>query len=228
MDMKKVNVMLVASGSGTDADAIMQAWVSGCIPHAHISVLVITKNGAGCIEKAVACGVEHVVIDRKEYGSDEKFNLRLGGVAMKYKIDLIFLVGCVVRIFADDFDIPIYNIHPADTDNFGGDGMYGLEVHERVILNAVDQINRGKKVLGKDRFFTFPTVHEVVLAYDSGTPLLIGAVEIPQKLLQDLIEEEMETLDSAAKELQKIVLPYEWLMLPIAVNMAVRRILDEE
>ena len=225
--MRKVNVMLVASGSGTDAKAIMTAQFNDCLSNACVTVLVSTKSGASCIEKARTLDVDHVTVDRKECGSDEIFNAHLRSVVEKYDIDLIFLVGCIVRIDPDIFpNIPIYNIHPADTEKYGGDGMYGLKVHEYVLHDVLDQIERGKKSLKLNRFFTYPTVHEVVYKYDSGMPLLTGMVEIPETIIAALLRFDLEIRDGA-KELQKIVLPYEWLMLPAAVEMAALRILEK-
>lgn len=226
--MKKVRLMLVASGSGTDADSIMQAWKKGCIPDVEDIILVSTKNGAGCIEKASALGIESVVIDRKECGSDDAFNEELVHLIENRDIDLVFLVGCIVHIHTDKVvDVLFFNMHPADIDKYGGNKMYGLEPHERVVWDATDEIIRGKKALGNDRFYTYPTVHEVVMEYDSGAAILTQAVEIPQDLLRDVIEGRVE-IEDAADKLQKIVLPFEWLMLPAAVNMAARKILLED
>ncbi len=117
----------------------------------------------------------------------------------------------------------MYNIHPADTYAHGGQGMYGLQVHGHVLQTVLDLIRRGKKCLEKDRFSTYPTVHEVTPRLDDGQPLLRGTVEIPRPILKRLHEEEI-TLTQAATELREVVLPYEWQMLLVAVRMAARRL----
>jgi len=121
--------------------------------------------------------------------------------------------------------IPEVNIHPADPHKHGGDGMYGLEVHRRVIMEIVDKIKRGKNAVG-DKFYSCPTVHEVEMEYDSGHALLTGDIEIPEKIIHDVVEENISSHD-AAKQLQQVVLLNEWLMLPTAVRMAARKILSE-
>lgn len=219
----RVNTVLIASGGGTDANAIMEAYCNGFIPNIFLRALISTKEGAGCLEKAKKWEIPEIIIDRKKVGSEEKFNKLLAEYLKKLGCDLVFLVGCIVKIHPID-GVTIYNIHPADPHDFGGNGMYGLKVHERVIANIEDLIIRGKKKTS-DKFFTCPTVHEAVLNYDSGQSLLRANVEIPRSIIEDRFKEEI-TLTEAAERLQKYVLPYEWLMLPTAVNMAARRILD--
>jgi folate-dependent phosphoribosylglycinamide formyltransferase PurN len=104
--------------------------------------------------------------------------------------------------------------------------MYGLKVHERVLANVEDLIAREKEGI-ENRFFTYPTVHEAVLNYDSGESLLRACVEIPKSIIKDRLEKKI-TLTEAAERLQKYVLSYEWMVLPTAVKMAAQKILDEK
>ena len=103
--------------------------------------------------------------------------------------------------------------------------MYGLKVHERVLENVVDLIERGKSDNREDIFYTYPTVHAVTKDYDSGDPLMTVAVRIPFDLLHALLEYKIIDIKEAAKRLQEHVLPYEWAMLPAAVNIAALKIL---
>ena len=135
------------------------------------------------------------------------------------KIQIVFLVGCIVKVPLVA-GVRIYNIHPADLDKFGGQGMYGLEVHKRVLRDIADLIKRGKKNIA-DRFFTYPTVHEVSEVYDQGHPLLRLEVEIPTRIIKEYLSMAIDTQE-AAENLQQWVLPFEWLILPAAVNIAVR------
>lgn len=217
----KVNTILIASGGGTDANAIMEAYSSGFIPNISLKKLISTKYGAGCLEKADKHNIETLVIDRKECGLGG-FNRLLLAEIRKLDCKLVFLVGCIVRV-TPIVGVAIYNIHPAEIKNFGGKRMYGLHVHERVLLQILDLILRGRKSID-DRFFTYPTVHEVVLKYDSGEPLLVGSVEIPKSIIYNAFHEKV-SLEESAELLQKEVLPYEWMMLPTAVKMAANKII---
>lgn len=226
--VKKVNTVLIASGSGTDADSIMKAYVAGFIDNINLKGLISTKPDAGCLEKAEALEVPAEVIDRGKLPSIIDFNIAISRYLLEVEAQLVFLVGCVVKIFPIN-GISMYNIHPADPHKFGGNGMYGLEVHRRVILDILDQIKRGK-ARAEDRFFSIPTIHEVVMDYDSGEPFLQARVEVPTEIIVNMLAETAsnESVDVAASKLQEIVLPNEWMMLPTAVQMAAKKIIDNE
>lgn len=224
---EKVNTVLIASGSGTDADSIMKAYAAGSIPNINLKALVSTKVGEGCLDKARALGVPTKLIDRGKYSSITHFNMPISNFLLEFEVKLVFLVGCIVKIFPIK-GISMYNIHPADPHKYGGLGMYGLEVHRRVILDILDQLKRGKAAL-LDRFFTFPTIHEVVMDYDSGESFLCARIEVPTEIIVDVLEVGVneKSIEVAAKRLQQLVLPNEWLMLPTAVQMAAKKIIDE-
>lgn len=219
----KVNLVLIASGSGTDAEAIMKAWKRGYLPEVNPPILISTKRDAGCIAKAEALGLRFVTIDRRDHSDLDGFNRTLRETLLSAFTDLVFLVGCIVKIFPIP-GMDMYNIHPADPEKFGGQNMYGLRVHQYVLQSVMDQLYRGRKTV-RDRFFTYPTVHEVDEKFDSGHHLLRQHVEIPPRLVSDLAEKRLSP-EEGAGELQKVVLPYEWLMLPTAVLSAARRILE--
>jgi phosphoribosylglycinamide formyltransferase-1 len=222
-EIQKVKTVLIASGSGTDAFAIMDAYSQGFLPDVSIEALISTKEGAGCLEKAEKFGIKTIVIDCKKVVSWIDFNKLLSMEINRLGCKLIFLVGCIVRIYPSDF-YSMYNIHPADPVKFGGNGMYGLYVHEKVLEHAIDLIVRGKKQID-DIFYTYPTVHEVAKEYDSGDPLMSVAVQIPFEILYALVVYKNVSLKEAAKRLQEHVLLYEWTMLPTAVNLAALKIL---
>jgi folate-dependent phosphoribosylglycinamide formyltransferase PurN len=219
----KVNLALIASGSGTDANSIMEAWAAGCIPEVNPPILISTKKGAGCLEKAGNHGLKAAIIDYKENRGPDNFNAALQALLKQTDTDLIFLVGCIHKVYPIE-GIDCYNIHPADPAGHGGDKMYGLAVHQHVLDEIKDQIFRGKKKIS-DRFYTYPTVHEADMDYDGGDMILRQAVRIPESLVSDYYKG-LKGPEQAAKELQGVVLPYEWLMLPPAVRMAARKIMQ--
>lgn len=219
-----IHLALIASGSGTDADSIMTAWENGCIPEVRFPILISTRKDAGCLEKAQRHGVKSVVLDYRAFGHPDRFNEALEKVLRSFSIHLVFLVGCVHKVYPVE-GISLYNIHPADPAGHGGDKMYGLSVHRHVLEEIRDLLSRGKRSLN-DLFYTFPTVHEATLDYDGGDMLLRQAVLIPQTLIRDVYEGNVD-IREAAQTLQQWVLPYEWLMLPAAVRMAARRILEK-
>ncbi|MBI4765401.1 MAG: hypothetical protein HY787_12480 [Deltaproteobacteria bacterium] len=220
----KINLALIASGSGTDANSIMEAWEAGCIPEINPPILISTKKGAGCLEKARSHGLNTVEKNYKDFPSPDLFNRDLAQTLKSNFTDLIFLVGCIHKVYPIE-GISMYNIHPADPARHGGDKMYGLAVHQHVLEEVKDLLYRGKKMVS-DNFYTYSTVHEATLDYDGGDMLLRQAVLIPDNIVKGFYEEMMDP-KQAAKALQEVVLPYEWLMLPAAVRMSARRILEK-
>jgi len=121
----KVKTLLVASGGGTDADAIMTKHIKGCFDFAHIAGLVSTKRDEKCLEKAAAHNIINYTIARSEYSSLDDFNDSLGILVGGQNIELIFLVGCVHRIYSIK-GVTIKNIHPADPVRHGGKSFWKL------------------------------------------------------------------------------------------------------
>jgi folate-dependent phosphoribosylglycinamide formyltransferase PurN len=231
---EQVRLACIASGSGTDFESIAKAWKNGWLPEISEVVLISTKEGAGCIEKADALGIKHVVYQpvNRCLSKSDLYRLESDFGA---KIDLIFLVGCIV--FVPDIGIPMYNIHPADPHRHGGQGMYGLKVHLHVLDEINDLVERGM-AQATDRFFTTPTVHEATGGYDKGKALLQAQVEIPSELIRARVTGEFDGREEeegyanleedVAKKLQAHVLHYEWAILPCAVRLAAKKILDQQ
>jgi phosphoribosylglycinamide formyltransferase-1 len=218
----KVNLVLIASGSGTDAAAIIKAYSQGLIPNVKIKLLISTKGGAGCLEKAREFNIRTKVIDRQSLGQ-KMFEENLKFFLFQESANLVFLVGCIVKMPLIP-GIVFKNIHPADTVLAGGKRMYGLEPHKKVLAIIKEQIDTG--IASKDDvFYTHPTVHNVEEAYDTGQPLLRLSLKIPKIIINSLGNEDSDTCAAA---LQAYVLPYEWMLLPLAVKIAAQQMLDDE
>ncbi|MDO8566051.1 MAG: formyltransferase family protein [Candidatus Moranbacteria bacterium] len=221
----KLNLILIASGRGTDATAIMAAWRNGRIPEVSNIILVSTCAEAECLERAAEHGVKAITLvpPNNPLTSEDMpiYQDALAQVVKEHDADMIFLVGCNV-IMPLIMGVPMFNIHPAHTILHGGYRMHGLRPHLHVLAAIQDEISRGMKKLGRDTFFTYPTVHEVTEVVDGGPPLLQVPVEIPEEIIRWYDISKV----GAAELLQKHVLPFEWEMLPKAVSLAAGQILS--
>jgi phosphoribosylglycinamide formyltransferase-1 len=223
----KVRTALIASGSGTDAYAIMSAYNNGQIPNIDLQLLISTKIGAGCLEKANECKIETLIISQKELNPISKFNNAVTSALIINNIKLVFLVGCIAKI-APVKGIIFYNIHPANIEKYGGKTMYGVEPHRKVLSDIADLIRRDRKTID-DKFYTEPTVHEVEKKYDSGQCLLKISVKIPKRIIIYFMNSKnLENENHIAALLQQHVLPYEWMILPPAVKIAATKIIEKE
>ena len=161
-----VRIGVLASGEGTNSQAILDACARGEVP-GQVVVVVSNKPGARALERARAAGVPAVLLDHRAYADRQAFEQHLAEVLKTHAVDLVCLAG-FLRIlspwFVAQFPGRIMNIHPALLPSFGGRGMYGAHVHETVLAYGV-------KVSGC-------TIHFVDDTPDGGPIILQAAVPV--------------------------------------------------
>jgi phosphoribosylglycinamide formyltransferase-1 len=213
---------IIASGSGTDANAVMSAYNMGFMPELADLRLISTKEGAGCIGKAAGHKIKSEVVECKNKQEVPDFNRRLNRYIKDQDIRLLVLAGCIWELYPIE-GVLMINIHPADTEKHGGRHMYGLKVHERVVSEIMDLIYR-EVAKPDDEFETCVTVHEVGFPIDQGRVIMRASVKIPKEIILSLHSGSL-SLKEASEKLQKHVLEYEWIFLPAAVRAAARNII---
>ena len=138
----KKRIIVLASGSGTNLQAIIDAIKSDRLSHAEIAAVISNKKNAFALERAKSAGIKAVFINPKEFDSNEAYDKKLIEVISNYKVDLIVLAGytkILTENFVNAFKNKIINIHPALLPDFGGKGMYGEKVHEAVLKSGVKE-----------------------------------------------------------------------------------------
>lgn len=192
--MKKTNISIFASGTGTNFEAILKAKKKGIIK-SNIPLLITNNSNCGAVEIAKRNSIDVVHISRKVYPdlSEEEYAEVFLKVLKNYNIDLIVLAGYMKLLpgaLIDEYENRIVNIHPALLPSFGGKGMYGINVH-RAVLDA------GVKVTGI-------TIHFVNKEYDKGRIIFQKCVEVNS--------------DDDEYSLQKRVLKYEHKYYPLIIS----------
>ena len=225
MEITSINAGILASGGGTDANAIMSAYKIGFMPEVAEIRLISTKDGAGCLDKAEKQHIMNIVIECTGKPDVTDFNQRLSKYVHDNDIMLLILAGCIWEIYPIE-GVLIINIHPADTKKHGGRHMYGLKVHERVLSDIMDIVYREIQK-PEDNFETCVIVHEVGFPIDQGPIIMSAPVNIPKEIIIGLHREVLSLKDAAVK-LQQHVLEYEWIFLPAAVRAAARKIIDNK
>ena len=126
--MKKI--ILFASGSGTNVEAIVKYFAKEI--QVSIELLVCNNLKAKVVQKAKAFKINTLIVNRETfYDSHETLT-----VISKIKPDLIVLAGFLWKIpgyLTEVYTNKIINIHPALLPKFGGKGMYGINIHKKVI-----------------------------------------------------------------------------------------------
>jgi phosphoribosylglycinamide formyltransferase-1 len=172
------NIVVFASGGGTNLQAIMDACEKGAL-NARVSAVVSNNKNSFALERARAAGVDayHVSVAKSENPSvaasakvdgDEGSALSapvlsatsaetMLRILEDHDADIVFLAGYLRMIdplILSRYHNRVFNIHPALLPKYGGKGMYGLNAHKAVL-------EAGDKVSGV-------TIHRVNEVYDAG------------------------------------------------------------
>lgn len=168
--MPKKNMVIFASGRGSNAIALYEAVQKGII-HADVKALVCDIPGAPVMDRAREWGVPVILADRKSFATKEDFEEYILEHIAPYKADIICLAG-FMRLLSGDFishyEHKMLNIHPALLPSFRG-------------LHAQRQaVEAGVKVSGC-------TVHFVVPDMDAGPIILQSSVPVLEDDTEDTL-----------------------------------------
>ena len=186
----KLSIAVFISGGGSNLQAIIDARKSGLI-RGEIRVVISNNSRAYGLERARLEKIPDYHISLKKYPDPADFLENLKTVLSRHKINLIVLAGymkMLPREIIAAYKDRIINIHPALLPKFGGQGMYGLNVHQAVI-------DAGEKYSGA-------TVHFVDNAYDHGAILIQRRIEVrtddtPDSLAARVLDVEHQILPQA-------------------------------
>jgi phosphoribosylglycinamide formyltransferase-1 len=118
-----VNVGVLASGSGTNLQALIGAAARGDLGPARLAVVVVNVAGCGALERATQAGIPSFVVDHKAFASREGFDAALVESLRQHGVELVVLAGfmrLLTPVFLQAFPHRIVNIHPALLPAFPG------------------------------------------------------------------------------------------------------------
>lgn len=158
---KKIRLAIFASGSGTNAEAIMKYFQSH--PKVEVAVLLSNNPKALAIERAIKFNVPHRIFDKQQFLESDEVLDWLKGLEITHLVLAGFLWLLPHRLI-QAFPNRIINIHPSLLPKYGGKGMFGIKVHEAV------------KAAGEQE--TGITIHLVNARYDEGKILMQASCKI--------------------------------------------------
>ncbi|MEK7199014.1 MAG: phosphoribosylglycinamide formyltransferase [Bacteroidota bacterium] len=123
-------IAVFASGAGSNEEKIILYFKNH--PSIKVKLVVCNKPGAGVITIAQNQGIPVLLIDKEPFFRGDSYLPFL----KEQGIDFIVLAGFLWKLPAAliaAYPKKILNIHPALLPNYGGKGMYGMQVHEAVI-----------------------------------------------------------------------------------------------
>lgn len=175
--MKTINLAIFASGSGTNAENIINYFASH--PTIRAKKILSNKQDAFVHQRAKKCRVPSSSFLKVDFGRESFLN-------QLEEIDFIILAGflwLIPKYLVRTFPDKIINIHPALLPKFGGKGMYGDRVH-----NAV--IETGEKESGI-------TIHLVNEEYDKGKILFQAKCKVDETDTPDSLAAKIHELEYA-------------------------------
>jgi len=180
-----INIGVLASGRGTNLQAIIKAVEEGII-EGEISIVISDNRDAFALKRAKQNNIKTEYLNFKSFKDREDYDKEIIKTMKKKKVDLVVLAG-YMRIlspfFINAYKNKIMNIHPALLPSFPG-------------LHAQRQaVEYGVKISGC-------TVHFVDEGVDSGPIILQKAVEVKdndteESLAERILKEEHQIYPQA-------------------------------
>lgn len=174
--MKRLAIF--ASGTGSNAKQLID-YFSGN-KDISVALLVSNRKEARALEIARNSNVPAVNFTKEEFYNSSTVIEKL----VSEKIDFIVLAGFLIKIphnILKAYENKIINIHPALLPDFGGKGMYGLNVHKAVIES-------GKKESGI-------TIHLVNEHYDEGRILYQAKCPVLENDTAEMLASRVQELE---------------------------------
>ena len=114
---------VLASGSGTNLQALIHAWKDGSLAPAELVAVGVNIAGCGAVERAHKAGIETFVLSHKAFAAREDFDRALAAELRGRGVELVVLAGfmrVLTGAFLDAFPLRVINIHPALLPAFPG------------------------------------------------------------------------------------------------------------
>lgn len=151
-----MNLGFLASYRGTNMQAIIDACNNGSLT-AKPAVVISNNSDSGALERARAEDIPAYHLSGKAYPDFKELDAEIASTLKKHDVELVILAGYMKKIgelTLAAFPGRIINIHPCLLPKYGGQGMYGMRVHEAVIADKESE--------------TGVTIHVVDAEYDTG------------------------------------------------------------
>ena len=187
--MRRVRIGVLASGGGTNLQAIIDSCERGEID-GDVVVVISNVPEAYALERARTHRIDAFAFPHKGV-SREAHEADVIACLEQHQVDLVVLAGylrVLTPVLISKYVGRLMNTHPALLPSFGGQGMHGLNVHQAVL-------DYGCKVSGC-------TIHFVTLDVDGGPIIAQKAVPVletdtPETLQERILKEEHKLLPRA-------------------------------
>jgi len=125
----------LASHRGTNMQCIIDACRDGRLQA--VPAVVISNNGASmALDRAERAGIPAYHIGSTNFPDDDARDCAVRDTLIRHRTDLVVLAGFMKKVgprTIEAFNGRIINVHPALLPKYGGKGMFGMQVHKKVL-----------------------------------------------------------------------------------------------
>ena len=163
---EKIRLGFLASGRGSN----MLAMIDNCeVGKLNAKPVVVISNNAdaGALVYAREAGIPAFHLSSNTHEDESVLDQEITNILKSHEVDWVILAGYMKKIgprLLGEFQGKIFNIHPSLLPRHGGQGMYGLHVHEAVLASGESE--------------TGVTIHMVDGEYDQGRILAQEKVSV--------------------------------------------------
>lgn len=173
-----VNVGVLASGAGTNLQAIIDACAKRELD-ARVVVVVSNKAEAKALQRAENHDIPAYVVDAKAHASKDDYEREILKILKEHQVELVALAGymkIVGKALIDAFPQKIMNIHPALLPSFPG-------------------LHAGRQALDYGAKITGVTIHFVDEGVDTGPVIVQEAVDIREDDTEETLMERVHKIE---------------------------------
>ena len=191
--MKKLAILV--SGRGSNMLALIEACEQGRL-QASVELVISNNADSLALVSAKERNIDTAHLSSRTHPDADELDVVMKQLLQQYEIDYVLLAGFMKKIGSKTlatYKGRIINIHPSLLPKFGGQGMFGLNVHKAVI-------EAGEKETGV-------TIHLVDDEYDKGAILAQQTVEVAAEDTAESLAEKVLKVEHIlfAETIQKII-----------------------
>ena len=192
MEEKKKLGFLV-SGRGSNLQAVLDAIAAGVL-NADAAIVISNSSKAEALRRASLRGVPTAYLSSLTHPNEDLLDQAIRQALLSASVDIVVLAGYMKKLGPTTiaaYKDRIINIHPSLLPKFGGQGMYGMNVHKAVVAAGETE--------------TGVTVHLVDGEYDCGRILAQRVVSVApgdtaEDVAKNVLVVEHELLVSVLRE----------------------------
>ncbi len=151
-DAARLKLAVLASGTGTTLQAVVDACESGAL-QATVAVVIGNNSGSGAARRAAAHAIPFIHRSGHTHPDPARLDAAIRDALLAREVELVLLAGYMKKIGPRTlraFSGRIVNTHPALLPKFGGQGMYGSHVHAAVLESGDRQTGISVHLVDED------------------------------------------------------------------------------